>query len=40
MFDANFHEYHYKLVDLIDGLVELDAQQRILDDHEHRMIEF
>ena len=34
MFDAEFHEHHYKLVDLINGSVELEAQQRVLDDHE------
>ena len=38
MFDAEFHEHHYKLGDLIDGLVELEAQQRIFDDHECQMI--
>ena len=27
MFDAEFHKHHYKLVDLIDDLVELEAQQ-------------
>ena len=38
MFDAEFHEHHYKLVDFIDGSVELDAQQKILDDYECRNI--
>ena len=33
MFDAEFHEHHYKLVDCIEGSVELEAQQRILNDH-------
>ena len=33
MFDAEFHKHHYKLVDCIEGSVELEAQQRILNDH-------
>ena len=40
MFDAEFHEHHYKLVDLIDGSVELEAQRRVLDDHERSNLDF
>ena len=40
MSDAEFHEHHYKLIDLIDNSVELEALQEILDDHERRNIEF
>ena len=40
MFDAEFHEHHYKLVDCIDDLGEIEAHSRIFDDHERRMIFF
>ena len=29
MFDAEFHEHHYKLIDLINGSVELKAQTSV-----------
>ena len=40
MFDAKFHKHHYKLIDLIDDLVEFEALQKILDDHECSNIDF
>ena len=40
MFDTEFHERHYKSVDLFDDSVELATQQRILDDHECCNIDF
>ena len=40
MFDAEFHEHHYKSIDPINDSVELKALQKILDDHERRNIDF
>ena len=40
MYDAEFHEHHYKLVDCIDDSGKLEAQQRIFNDHDCRMLEF
>ena len=40
MYDAEFHKHHYKLVDCINDSGQLEAQQRIFDDHDHRMLEF
>ena len=34
MYDAEFHDHHYKLLDLIDDSVELVELQNILDGHE------
>ena len=34
MHDAEFHNHDYKLLDLVDDSMELDALQEILDDHE------
>ena len=39
MFEAEFHEHHYKLLDCVDALGELKAQQRIFNDHERKMID-
>ena len=36
MFDPKFHEHHYKSIDPINDSVELEALQKILDDHERR----
>ena len=38
IYDAEFHEYHYNLVDCIDDSEELEAQQKIFDEHDHRMV--
>ena len=40
MYDAEFRQHHYKLVDLVDDSVELEEHQRILNDHERRNIDF
>ena len=40
IYDGQFHEHHYKLVDCIDDSVELEAQQRRFEDHDLRMLEF
>ena len=40
MFDAEFPEHHYKLVDCIDDSGELEPHQKILDGHERRMLDF
>ena len=34
MYDAEFHDHHYKLLDLIDDSLELVELQNILDGHE------
>ena len=36
IYDAEFHDHHYWLLDLVHDSVELDALQDILDDHEGR----
>ena len=40
MYDAKFHKYHYRLVDYIHDVIELEAKQRIFDDHDRRMMDF
>ena len=42
MYDAEFHEHDYKLVDCLDvvDLKELEVQQKIYDDHDRKMIYF
>ena len=40
MYDAEFHEHHYKLVGCIDDSKELEVQQKIFYDHDRRMMDF
>ena len=40
MYDAKFHKHHYRLVDCIDNAAGLEVQQRIFENHDHRMIDF
>ena len=40
MYDTEFHKHRYRLVDRIDNVVEVEVQQKVFDDHDHRMIKF
>ena len=39
MYNAEFHEHHYKLVDCINDSGEVKAQRRIFDDHDLWMMD-
>ena len=40
MYDSEFHQHHYRLVDCIDNVVKLELQQIIFLDHDRRMMDF